>query len=389
MVFHPLLIWTEELMTLKATPLNNAHRAAGARMVDFGGWDMPVNYGSQIEEHHAVRTDVGMFDVSHMCVVDLEGDHVRGFLRGLLANNVDKLQASGKALYSCMLTPQGHVIDDLIVYFINENWFRLVVNAGTAEKDVAWISEQNTATNSGVTITQRRDGDNAMALIAVQGPNARAKVWQVLPQTQAASAEIKPFNAVIVKDTAFGEVMVARTGYTGEDGFEIAFPAAQAEALWNALVAAGVKPAGLGARDTLRLEAGMNLYGQEMDEGVSPLAANMGWTIAWAPEDRDFIGRAALERQREQGTEQLVGLIMTEKGVLRNELPVRFTDAAGNAQEGIITSGSFSPTLGYSIALARVPAGIGEHAVVQIRNREMPVKVTKPGFVRNGKSLVQ
>jgi aminomethyltransferase len=148
-----------------------------------------------------------------------------------------------------------------------------------------------------------------------------------------------------------------------------------------------VKPAGLGARDTLRLEAGMNLYGQEMDESVSPLAANMGWTIAWAPEDRDFIGRDALERQREQGTEQLVGLVMTEKGVLRNELPVHFTDAAGNTQQGVITSGSFSPTLGYSIALARVPAGIGEQAIVQIRNREMPVKVTKPGFVRAGKPL--
>ena len=194
---------------------------------------------------------------------------------------------------------------------------------------------------------------------------------------------MKPFFGVQA-----GDLFIATTGYTGEAGYEIALPQEQAADFWQKLLAAGVKPAGLGARDTLRLEAGMNLYGQEMDEGVSPLAANMGWTIAWAPEDRDFIGRAALEKQREQGTHELVGLIMTEKGVLRNELPVRFTDAAGNAQEGIITSGSFSPTLGYSIALARVPAGIGENAIVQIRNREMPVKVTKPGFVRNGKALV-
>jgi len=371
-------------MTLKATPLNNAHRAAGARMVDFGGWDMPVNYGSQIEEHHAVRSDVGMFDVSHMCVVDLEGANVRGFLRGLLANNVDKLQASGKALYSCMLTPQGHVIDDLIVYFINENWFRLVVNAGTAEKDVAWISEQNTATNSGVTITQRRDGDNAMALIAVQGPNARAKVWQVLPETQAASAEIKPFNAVIVKDTAFGEVMVARTGYTGEDGFEIAFPAAQAEALWNALVAAGVKPAGLGARDTLRLEAGMNLYGQDMDDTVNPLDAGLAWTIDLVS-PRDFIGKAALLAMGQNA--QFVGLILREKGgVLRAHQKVI---VAGSDATGEITSGTFSPSMQQAIALARVPMGVavGDTVHVEIRDKKLAASVVKLPFVRNGKIL--
>ncbi|RNF28238.1 glycine cleavage system protein T, partial [Massilia aurea] len=236
-------------MTLKATPLNSAHRALGAKMVDFGGWDMPVNYGSQIEEHNAVRSDAGMFDVSHMCVVDVKGANTRAFLRGLLANNVDKLQVPGKALYSCMLNPEGGVIDDLIVYFLSEDWFRIVVNAGTADKDVAWMNAQNAATNSSVSITQRRDGNDPIALIAVQGPNARAKVWQVLPTTQASTENLKPFNAAIVGDTAFGEAMVARTGYTGEDGFEIGVPASQAEALWNALLAAGVKPAGLGARD--------------------------------------------------------------------------------------------------------------------------------------------
>jgi aminomethyltransferase len=372
-------------MTLLVTPLNAAHRAAGAKMVDFGGWDMPVNYGSQIEEHHAVRTDVGMFDVSHMCVVDLVGDNVRPFLRGLLANNVDKLQVPGKALYSCMLKPEGFVIDDLIVYFFSETWFRLVVNAGTAEKDIAWIKAHNDKTNSGLTITQRRNGDGAMALIAVQGPNARAKVWQVLPTTQAASSEMKPFNAVIVKDTAFGEVMVARTGYTGEDGFEIAFPATQADAMWNALMAAGVKPAGLGARDTLRLEAGMNLYGQDMDETVNPLDAGLAWTIDLVSE-RDFIGKAALLAMGQNA--QYVGLILREKGgVLRAHQKII---VEGSDKTGEITSGTFSPSMQQAIALARVPMGVnvGDSVHVEIRDKKLLATVVKLPFVRNGKVLV-
>jgi aminomethyltransferase len=371
-------------MTLKATPLNSAHRAAGAKMVDFGGWDMPVNYGSQIEEHHAVRADVGMFDVSHMCVVDLEGANVRPFLRTLLANNVDKLQVPGKALYSCMLNPQGFVIDDLIVYYFSENWFRLVVNAGTAEKDIAWIAAQNSTTGSAVTITPRRDGANAMALVAVQGPNARARVWQVLPTAQAASEPLKPFNAVIVNDTEFGEVMVARTGYTGEDGFELAFPASRAEALWNALVAAGVKPAGLGARDTLRLEAGMNLYGQDMDESVNPLDAGLAWTVDLVAE-RDFIGKAALQQMGQKA--KFVGLILREKGgVLRAHQKV--ISATGNLGE--ITSGTFSPTMQQAIALARVPleVAIGDTVQVEIRDKKLAATVVKLPFVRTGKILV-
>jgi aminomethyltransferase len=375
-------------MTLKATPLNSVHRAAGAKMVDFGGWDMPVNYGSQIEEHHAVRSDAGMFDVSHMCVVDLEGANVRAFLRGLLANNVDKLQVAGKALYSCMLNPQGGVIDDLIVYFFNEHWFRLVVNAGTAEKDIAWIRERNETNGSGLAITPRRadlvpnPGSDGIALVAVQGPNARARVWQVLPATQAASEGLKPFNAVIVQDTPFGEVMVARTGYTGEDGFEIGVPAGQVDALWNALAAAGVKPAGLGARDTLRLEAGMNLYGQDMDDTVSPLDAGLAWTVDLAAE-RDFIGKAALQRGQQQ---QFVGLILREKGgILRAHQKV--LAASGNAGE--ITSGTFSPSMQQAIALARVPmdVAIGDTVHVEIRDKKLAASVVKLPFVRNGKVL--
>jgi aminomethyltransferase len=372
-------------MTLKATPLNSVHRAAGAKMVDFGGWDMPVNYGSQIEEHNAVRGDAGMFDVSHMCVVDLRGASVRPFLRGLLANNVDKLQAPGKALYSCMLNRQGGVIDDLIVYYFAEDWFRLVVNAGTAEKDIAWIRQQNEATRSNLTITPRRAdlSDDGIALVAVQGPNARAKVWQVVPQTQAASEGLKPFNAAIVHDTPFGELMVARTGYTGEDGFEIGVPAGQVEALWEALAAAGVKPAGLGARDTLRLEAGMNLYGQDMDDKVSPLDAGLAWTVDLVSE-RDFIGKAALQQAGQ--TQNFVGLILREKGgILRAHQKV----VAASGHAGEITSGTFSPSMQQAIALARVPVdvAIGDTVHVEIRDKKLAASVVKLPFVRNGKIL--
>ena len=360
------------------TPLFEQHQICGARMVDFHGWMMPLHYGSQIDEHHAVRNDAGMFDVSHMTIVDLQGARTREFLRYLLANDVAKLTQPGKALYSAMLNASAGVIDDLIVYFLREDFFRLVVNSATREKDLAWITEH--AEPFGIELHERDD----LALIAVQGPQAQQKAQTLFNDDQRAAVEgMKPFFGVQA-----GDLFIATTGYTGEAGYEIALPAEQAVSFWQQLLAAGVKPAGLGARDTLRLESGMNLYGQEMDEGVSPLAANMGWTIAWEPSDRQFIGREALEAQRKHGTEKLVGLVMTDKGVLRNELPVRFQDENGNHLEGIITSGSFSPTLGCSIALARVPAGIGEQAIVQIRNREVPVKVTKPIFVRGGKAVV-
>ncbi|SLM61808.1 MULTISPECIES: glycine cleavage system aminomethyltransferase GcvT [Dickeya] len=361
------------------TPLYQQHLADGAKMVDFHGWMMPLHYGSQLDEHHIVRNSAGMFDVSHMTIVDLRGARVREFLRYLLANDVAKLTQPGKALYTAMLTPQAGVIDDLIVYFQREDYFRLVVNSATREKDLAWISEH--AKPFKVTLTERED----LSLIAVQGPQAQEKVRSLLSAAQCEQiAGMKPFFGVQA-----GELFIATTGYTGEAGYEIALPQEQAVSLWQQLLAAGVKPCGLGARDTLRLEAGMNLYGQDMDETVSPLAANMAWTIVWQPQDRQFIGREALERQQAQGTEQLVGLVMTEKGVLRHGQTVRFADSDGVVHEGVITSGSFSPTLGVSIALARVPAGIGEQATVQIRNREMPVHVTKPNFVRAGKALVQ
>jgi aminomethyltransferase len=362
---------------LKKTVLNAAHRALGARMVDFGGWDMPVNYGSQIEEHHAVRNDCGMFDVSHMCPVDLVGKDVRPFLSRLVANDVAKLQVSGKALYAAMLNDAGGVIDDLIIYFLSETRFRLVVNAGTALKDLDWMQAKVAEWQLDVTITQRRDGNQPLGIIAVQGPNARAKVWSVLPQAKATTEGLKPFFAAEVD-----QYFIASTGYTGEDGYEIMLPADQAEALWNTLHAAGVAPCGLGARDTLRLEAGMNLYGQDMDETVSPLDAGLAWTVA-LKDERDFVGKAALLAHGQQ--KQFLGLILLDKGVLRGHQKV--ITACG---EGEITSGSFSPTLQQSIALARLPLGvaIGDEVEVDIRGKALKAKVVKPVFARNGKAVI-
>ncbi|HEY4138336.1 MAG TPA: glycine cleavage system aminomethyltransferase GcvT, partial [Casimicrobiaceae bacterium] len=261
---------------LKTTPLHSIHRAAGARMVDFGGYDMPVHYGSQIDEHHAVRRDAGMFDVSHMRAVDVEGPAgaPRDFLRYVLANNVDKLKAPGRALYSCLLEQHGFVVDDLIVYFLREDFFRLVVNAGTADKDIGWLTQQNEATGTRIALKPRPE----LALIAVQGPQARGKVGRATPALRSATQDLKPFTGVEVA-VAGDRWFVARTGYTGEDGFELIVPAPSAEPLWTALRDAGVRPCGLGARDTLRLEAGMNLYGQDMDETVTPLESGLAWTV--------------------------------------------------------------------------------------------------------------
>jgi aminomethyltransferase len=361
------------------TPLYDTHVAAHAKIIDFGGWDMPVSYGSQIEEHRAVRSDAGVFDVSHMCVIDLSGARVRAFLRQLLANDVARLSIPGKALYSCMLLPNGGVIDDLIAYFLNESWFRLVVNAGTRNKDLAWIGAQAGA--FGVTVKERSD----LAILAVQGPNARDKCTALLSAAHRTTAlGIARFSAAAI-DSWF----LARTGYTGEDGFEIMLPAADAAATWRDLVAQGVVPAGLGARDTLRLEAGMNLYGNDMDETRHPLESGLAWSVAFEPPDRDFIGRAALERtlaEQAQGArgEVLVGLVLTERGVLRSHQIV----SGASEIIGEITSGTFSPTLNRSIALARVRSGAGPEVSVDIRGKPHAARIVKPPFVRNGKSLI-
>ncbi|HKU88033.1 MAG TPA: glycine cleavage system aminomethyltransferase GcvT [Casimicrobiaceae bacterium] len=363
---------------LRITPLNAVHRASGARMVDFGGYDMPLHYGSQVDEHHAVRRDAGMFDVSHMRVVDVEGNAARDFLRRALANDVAKLTIPGKALYSCLLREDGGVLDDLIAYLLRDDFFRLVVNAATAEKDIGWLTALAAKEFPGVRITPRAD----LAIIAVQGRNARAKTWRAIPETESATAALKPFQATSVA-TSFGDLFVARTGYTGEEGFEIVAPGSQVEALWRALAAQGVAPCGLAARDTLRLEAGMNLYGQDMDETVTPLESGLSWTVDLA-NARDFVGRPALVARRP--TRTLAGLLLLDPGgVLRAHQKVHTPHG-----EGEITSGTFSPTMKQSIALARLPAqvAVGDTVHAQVRDRKLATRVVKTPFVRNGKVLV-
>lgn len=358
----------------KQTALYDMHVSLNAKMVDFGGWDMPINYGSQIEEHHQVRNDAGMFDVSHMTIVDVKGDDAKAFLQKLLANDIARLKDKGKALYSCMLKEDAGVIDDLIVYYMEDGWYRVVVNASTREKDLAWINKQAEAFNVEVT---EQDG---LSMIAVQGPHAREKAHKALADMSEGLDELGAFFAVIR-----GDMMIARTGYTGEDGYEIMLPNDQASSFWAALLEAEVKPCGLGARDTLRLEAGMNLYGTDMDESTSPLEAALGWTIAWEPEDRDFIGRTVLAKQKQDGVKnKLVGLVLDEKGVLRNHQKV----IVDGVEAGEVTSGSFSPTLGKAIAFARVPVSTGTSCKVDIRGKQVSATVVKPPFVRNGKACI-
>jgi aminomethyltransferase len=354
----------------KKTPLYESHLKANAKMVDFAGWDMPLHYGSQIQEHHEVRQNAGVFDVSHMTIVDLQGEGVAPFLRYLLANNIDRL-VDGKALYSCMLNEQGGVIDDLIVYRISNTYYRLIVNSATRDKDIAWL--QKVSQSYTLTLKERPD----LSMLAIQGPTVRAKISKIYPEAFAKLLELKPFHAIAVEDH-----FVARTGYTGEEGFEIILPATQAQDLWEKILQEGVVPCGLGARDTLRLEAGLNLYGTDMDETVTPLESNLAWTLAFEPQDRDFIGRTALLNQLEAGVKRrLVGIVLETQGVLRNHQKILIE----NNGEGEITSGSFSPTLNKGIAFARLPHDAGERCVVDIRGKAVPVQIIKPPFVRQGK----
>jgi len=356
------------------TPLYQCHLDAGARLVDFAGWDMPINYGSQITEHEVVRSDAGMFDVSHMTVVDVSGPQAKAYLQNLLANDVARLKVHGKALYSCMLNQQGGVIDDLIVYYLRDNFYRMVINSATREKALAWIARQAEAF-SDLNTHIRDDVD----MIAVQGPRAIEKSIPLFAEhQQQVLAQLSRFQGA-----EFDDCFVARTGYTGEDGFEILMPNDQIADLWNRLLAAGVVPCGLGARDTLRLEAGMNLYGSDMDETTSPLISGIGWTVAMSDE-RAFIGRPALEVQKAAGVKQsFVGLLLLDKGVLRNHL--RVVTSAG---DGEITSGSYSPTLQKSIAMARIPAGVSGEVEVEVRNKLLKARIVKLPFVREGKSML-
>jgi aminomethyltransferase len=361
------------------TPLYDSHLAANGKIVDFAGWEMPIHYGSQIEEHHAVRKDAGMFDVSHMCALDLAGPDATRWLRHLLANDVAKLSVPGKALYSCMLDDGAGVIDDLIVYYFSPERFRIVVNAGTAEKDIAWMRARLAGFDAQLVV--RRD----VAMIAVQGPQARERFWTAFPVARAQSVLLDNFQAAewtVDNDTW----LIARTGYTGEDGFEVTMPADHAASVWQALIDAGVRPCGLGARDTLRLEAGMNLYGQDMDETISPYEAGLKWTVDLKDANRDFVGKSALAGANARRCDvRFAGLLLQERGVMRSHMKVHTPLGIGET-----TSGTFSPTLNQSIALARIPAGIenGSEVEVEIRDKKLKAKVVKPSFVRHGQSLL-
>ncbi|MCA6063648.1 glycine cleavage system aminomethyltransferase GcvT [Thalassolituus marinus] len=353
----------------KQTALYAKHQEANGKIVDFGGWDMPVNYGSQIQEHQAVRQNAGMFDVSHMTIVDVAGPDATAYLQKLLANDVAKLKETGKALYTGMLNTNGGVIDDLIVYKM-DGWYRTVVNCATREKDLEWMSAQKKSFD--VSLTERPE----LAMVAVQGPKAIELVKQVKSEAAELIDSLKIFQGLPKSNWFY-----ARTGYTGEDGLEIMVPETEVAEFWQQLLDAGVAPCGLGARDTLRLEAGMNLYGNDMDENTSPLQAGMGWTIAWEPADRDFIGRSALEAEKAAGVAmKQVGLVMESRGVMRSHQKV-VVEGIG---EGEVTSGTFSPSLEYSIAIARVPAATGDECMVDVRGKLVPVRVVKLPFVRNG-----
>jgi len=362
---------------LKRTVLYDTHVAAGARMVDFGGWEMPLHYGSQIEEHHAVRRSAGVFDVSHMRVAEIEGSDARALLRRLLTADIDR-RAPGQAMYSCMLDERGGVLDDLIVYRRGDDRarFRAILNAATADRDLQWITSLASADGLRVDIRPQAQ----LAILALQGPESPAVLARAQPALAEHALPLASFRAAFV-DGAF----VARTGYTGEDGFEIVVPGEQVRALWQHLRNAGATACGLGARDTLRLEAGMALYGQDIDESVTPLESGLARTVE-LDGDRQFVGRAAIERQRAEGPRrQLLGLKLLGKGVLRSHQDVR--SAHGDGQ---VTSGGFSPTLLVSIALARVPAAVavGDTVTVELRGGAAQALVVKPRFVRNGKPLI-
>lgn len=356
------------------TPLHANHLALAAKMVDFHGWEMPLHYGSQLEEHQYVRKQAGMFDVSHMTVVDILGAGGRQFLRKLLSNDVDQLEYTGRALYSCMCNEHGGIIDDLIVYQRASDNYRMVLNSATRAHDLDWLHAKSEGFAIGL---QER---TELAMLAVQGPEALHKTMSVLKPAQVdAVSTLAPFEAVDV-----GNYFFARTGYTGEDGLEIIVPAEKIGQLWSALLEAGVKPCGLAARDTLRLEAGMLLYGQDMDESTTPLESALEWTVKWQPAERDFIGMGALLSQKQQGLERkLVGLILQDKGIMR---PGQRVVVEGQT-DGLITSGTYSPTLGQSIALARLPVGAGEQVFVDIRGKLIAAKVGKPRFVKRGKAI--
>ncbi len=356
------------------TPLYDMHLALGAKIIDFNGWDMPLHYGSQVDEHHHVRKECGMFDISHMSIFDIQGTQAQAFLQHVLCNDVALLETIGSAQHSLLLNEQGGVIDDLMV-FRTDSGYRLVGNAVTHQRVQSWLNEH--AEPFACTVSWRND----LCLFSIQGPFTRERLSGILSSSRSQLVQTLEHHFA----AADGDWFISCTGYTGEIGIEIMLPSTQAVDFMNELVGAGIAPIGIGARDTLRLEAGFNLYGFDSNEQISPLTTNMQHVVCWQPESRNFIGRQALQTQQDKGVaEKLVGLVLEERGVLRAGQPVRID----NQISGVITSGSFSPSLGKAIALARVPIDTGDRAEVEIRHKWFPVRVVKPRFVRYGKILV-
>ncbi len=361
---------------LRRTPLYPCHLEAGARLVDFAGWEMPVQYAGLIAEHQAVRTAAGLFDVSHMGEVRVAGAGATAFLQRLTPNDVSKL-APGRAHYSALLTEAGTYVDDLLIYRLAEDEYLLVVNASNREKDFAWIAGHAPA---GLELA---DLSEEYALLALQGP----KALEILSGLTDADLAAIRYYGFVQGEVGGHPTLISRTGYTGEDGFELYLPPAAAPELWRLLLAAGtpfgLMPAGLGARDTLRLEAAMALYGHEIDDQTTPWEAKLDWTIKL--EKGDFIGRDALVAQRAAGpTRQLVGFEVAGRGIARQDHGV----VVEGRQVGVVTSGTFSPTFQKALGLAIVPvelATIGQRLTVDVRGREIEATVVATPFYRRAR----
>lgn len=355
---------------MKQTPLYACHVAQNAHMVAFGEWEMPMHYGSQIQEHLNTRREVGMFDVSHMVVTDIQGPEATHFLRSILSNDVAKIQPN-QALYSCLLHHQGGVLDDLIVYQLSTDHYRLITNSVTREKISLWLNQL--AQDFQITLQPQTQ----YALIAIQGPKAIETVSQQFA-TLGLQSKIKALKSFSALQTE--HCFIARTGYTGEPGVEILLSAEDGVSLWNNLAEAGVSPCGLGARDTLRQEAGLNLYGQEMDETTNPYEANLGFTIDLSDSTRNFIGKQAVLAMQAQAQFNLVGLVGDKSQIMRRHAPVFLADKT----EGVVTSGTYSPTLSCAIAFARIPKQPAASVEVMVRRSPVQAQVVKLPFVRQG-----
>jgi aminomethyltransferase len=352
---------------MNKTALHESHIELGAKMVNFSNWEMPISYTSFIEEHNAVRNAAGIFDVSHMAVFDFMGGNQIAFFEKIFANDIKKISQNNKAIYGALLNEEGGILDDLIIYHANSK-FRLVSNCSTREQNRDWYKKH--AIEFGVEVIERSD----MGILAIQGPDALNKILAISEIDHQAN-NLQSFGCIFD-----GEKLFARTGYTGEDGLELIVPNSDIKSLWNKALELDCTPIGLGARDTLRLEAGLNLYGNDMTVDNHPYESNLGWTIDMNDENRQFIGKDALLSINQSESKKIVGIILRDKGVLRTGYEI--THGQGN---GIVLSGSYSPTLQSSIGLARVDRGYQENGKVMIRNKELNIDFVSPRFLRQGK----